>query len=262
MHLPDRRQERVVGRDEAALGLRGTARQAGDRRDDVRVAQVQLDFAELRLGGAHVGRGELGVRRRVVGFLLTDRLALGERLEPRGFAIGLRLLRLRPRDLGLGSRRLRLQRLGIDDEQALPLFHGGALLEELLLEDAGDARAHLDFLRAGRLTHVFVRHGNGLRRHDGRGDLRRRHPVKAALLLRRAAAGEQREGQSSGGGVRDGTRGRDGQDGEGHDGLRERRFVDRGLTKIAKITYIRECLQPCFAVGTLERDRESTGGNR
>jgi hypothetical protein len=133
-------------------------------------------------------RRELGLRLRVVGFLLADRMALGERREPRRFAIVPRFLRLRARKIGLRGGGLRLERLRIDDEQRLARLHPRAFVEQAPLEDAAHTSAHLDFLRARRLTDV-LEHDRDRRRlqllHD---DLRRRHSLHAAPRRRRFAA--------------------------------------------------------------------------
>ena len=139
----------------------------------------------------HGGGGEVGRRRGVVGFLLPDRLALGERLQPRCLAISLRLLRLRARDVGVRRGDLRLILACIDDEQRLTGLDGRAFLEQPLLDDAGHARAHLDVLRALRLPDVFERDGKRLQRHRLHGDVGRREAVKAAALRFLPAGGEE-----------------------------------------------------------------------
>ncbi len=127
----------------------------------LRVAEIEIHLGAPRLGGLQRGARELRVRHGVVGFLLPDRALFRERLQARDLAIGLRELGAGARDLGLGGGGLRLERLRIDEEQRLAGLHPSAFGEEALLEDARDARAHLDFLRAGRLADVFV--GDGQR---------------------------------------------------------------------------------------------------
>ena len=96
--LPDRRQQRVVGGDEAAFGLRRAAREAGDRRGDVRVAEVQL--APRRASPARPARGGARVRRSTRRRRLPSarpRLRSASGFRRADLAIGLRLLRLRAR---------------------------------------------------------------------------------------------------------------------------------------------------------------------
>ena len=125
-------------------------------------------------------------------------LLLGERLQARGFALGLRLLRLRAGDVGLARGGLRRERLGIDDEQRLPGLDRRAFLEQPLLEDAVDARAHLDFLGAQRLADVFERDGQRLRRDRLDASPRRAGSRGSRRLLLLAAGGESRASEGDG----------------------------------------------------------------
>src|SRR4030095_4964327 len=70
-----------------------------------------------------------------------------------------------------------------DEEQRLPRLHPCAFGEKAFLEDAGDARADLDLLRALRLADVLVRRRQRPWLHDHRRHLRGRKALKASLLL-------------------------------------------------------------------------------
>jgi hypothetical protein len=130
---------------------------------------------------------------RVVRFLLPDRAALGERLQPRGLALGLRDGGLRPRDLGLDGVVLRLQRFGVDLEQRLARADRSALGVQALLEDPGHARADLDVLRAGRLAHVLPGHRKVAGGHLGDRDLGGRKPVRPGVLAFATAGEDERK---------------------------------------------------------------------
>ena len=144
---------------------------------------MTLSSVDLRLRGFHRRGGEVRIRCGVVRFLLADCLAFRERPQPRELPVGLRLLRLGTRDVGVGGRDLRLVLAGIDDEQRLPGLDGGAFLEQPLFEDAGHAGAHLDVLRALRLSHVLESHRKRMRLHGLDGHFRRREAVKSTRLL-------------------------------------------------------------------------------
>jgi hypothetical protein len=116
-----------------------------------------LSFASLSFACAALiaAAGELGRGSGVVGFLLADGLALGERAQARRLAVGLRLLGLGAQQFGLGGRQLGLEWLGVEQEQRLPGAHRRSFLVEPFLDDAGDAGADLGILRAGSLSDVF-----------------------------------------------------------------------------------------------------------
>ncbi len=176
------------------------ARHAGDRRHDPGVAEIEPRFAELRLGGLGGGGRELAVGDGVVVFLLADGLALGERLQPRGFALRLRELGLRASQVGLGAGGLRFGRLGIDHEERLPGLDRGAFLEEPLFEDAAHPGPDFDLLGAQRLPDVLERHGDRRRRDRVDGHIGRREPAveAGAGRLALAAGGEQQRGGKDG----------------------------------------------------------------
>ena len=157
----------------------------------MRVAEVQLRLGQLRLRGLDAGARKLGVGGRVVGVLLSDRMALGERLQARGLALGLREQRLRARELGFGRGGLRLERARIDDEERLSRRDARAFLIEPLVEDAGHAGADLDFLRPRRLPDVLVTDRKRPGLHRQRRDGRRR---EAAMPLLRWSAGSGKHG--------------------------------------------------------------------
>ena len=75
----------------------------------------------------------------------------------------MRDLRVGARDFGLGGRGLGFERLRIDDEHCLAGLHPAALGVQALLEDAADACAHLDRLRARVWPTYSVADGQRLR---------------------------------------------------------------------------------------------------
>jgi hypothetical protein len=126
------------------------------------------------------------------------------------FGEGLQALVFRFRELALHAflleRRARLLhgqfiRRGVDLEERLSRRHGGAFLEEALLEDAVHARADLHLARAFRLPHRLDRDRHLLLRHLHDRDRHRRRRRALCLrlgarLLLRAARG--RDGYENG----------------------------------------------------------------
>ena len=141
--------------------MQRAAGDSGDRRDDGRVREIELGFANrcARCGELRSCRAIRG--RRFLGDALADSRTCEQTRETIRFASRLivgrfclvgRRLRLRERDL---------ERRALDLEQRRAGAHEGAFVVQPLLHDAGDARADLDFLRAfgaaDRLEHD--RHG-------------------------------------------------------------------------------------------------------
>ena len=114
------REQHVGAGDEAALALQRAAGDAGDRRLDARVAEVQLRVDAARGCRLHVGGGDFLAGNRVVVVLLRHGLGFVERLQAPGVARGLREARFGGRHVGLGARERRFIRRGIDGEERLP----------------------------------------------------------------------------------------------------------------------------------------------
>ncbi len=176
----------------------GAAGHARHRRVDQRVGQIELGLAHLR--GALLLRRRRGLRRRkrVVVFLAADGAIFRQGLQP--LLLALRLLGARPVLLGLtsGLRQRDLERRTVDLEQRRAGADRVALLVELLLEDARDARADLDLLRAFGLSHGIEDDRHALRgdlphRDADRGRRRRRAGGRRARLLA-ASAERERDG--------------------------------------------------------------------
>ncbi len=125
-----------------------------------------------------------------------------------------------------------------------PAFTARAFVEQPLLEDAGDARAHLDFLRAGGLADVLVGDRQRARLHDERRDLRpagSRAEPPAGALPQAASSSAAATAQAR----RDAARGGNGQ---GHGELQGRRgsaswdAAAAGLTMAATLhTFLNVC---------------------
>ena len=196
--LRDDREQRVVRGGEAALGFHRPARQARDRSDDVGIAPVEFQLVELGPRGLHGSGSELGIRRRVVGFLLADGFALGERGEARALPLGLRLLRLGPDELRLSLRDLRGVGLRVDGEQGLTGFDRSPLLVEPLFDDPGHTGTNFDILGSQRLSDILERNRKIARCNDLRRDLGRRKSAEARML-RLPAGGQGRSDRQCGG---------------------------------------------------------------
>ena len=215
----DRRQQRLVGRDEPAdLELR-TAERAVDRRVELGVAEVE--FGGLERGARSLDRGPVGVALgdRGIKLLLADGVNRRQRLNAREIALRLVERRLRLRERRLGLRQRRLVRLRINREQQLALAHRRAFLRDLAFEQTADARANFDRVQRFRLGDVVDRdrgrsrrrrdhrHGDGCRGRRRRlaragGEHQQRHRQReddrgtAVAHRHRAGSGRQRRGTS------------------------------------------------------------------
>ena len=154
-------------------------------------------------GARHLDRGaRLAERRdRLIGFLLADRAPVGERLQ----ALGLLAGELLPRDL-LRERAARLSELDLegrplDLEEHGAGFHAVAFRVELVLEDAGNPRAHLHLARAFGAAHRLEAHRHVARRHL---DHAHRHGLRrglgVVLLLLGVALAARRDQHTDGNG--------------------------------------------------------------
>jgi hypothetical protein len=204
--LRDDREQRVVRRGETALGFHRPARQAGDRRHDVGIAPIEFQLVEPRPRRLYRSGGELRVRRRVVGFLLPDRLALRQRGKSRSLAVGLRPLRLGLDQVRLGLCDLRGIGLRVNGEQGLAGLDRRSLLVKPLFDDPGHPSPNLDVLGPQRLTHVLESDGKIARRNNFRRYVGRGKPGEARMLLRRPAGGEGRGNSQWSGEAVDGGR--------------------------------------------------------
>ncbi|MNT21947.1 hypothetical protein D3C72_1573090 [compost metagenome] len=192
VQLRDLGQQAGIARlHQAALGTRLGTGHAGDRRGDAGVAEIDLRRLHRRAGGGDRGLGAGQCGHRVVAVLLAD----GIFLEQRQYAV---VVLLRADQLGFFQlqRRLRLLqcrlvRCGVELEQHVTGAHAGTLGVGTLLQNAGDAGAHLHLARADRLADVLGDH-----RHIGGGHLhhadrhRRHRPVTGSLLALLPASGQ------------------------------------------------------------------------
>ncbi len=156
-HLIDRREQAAVGvgRDQRADRMLGAPADAGDRRRHSRIRKIELGLPNRRhwpvespLPRAARDEVESSYSLRLTARSCTKRLQprlLAPRLvDLRAVACASCALRLRQRDL---------VRCAIDFEQQRALFHEVAFVVELLLQDPGNPRAHLDLLRSLDLSH-------------------------------------------------------------------------------------------------------------
>ncbi len=150
--------------DQATLGTLGAPRDAGNRRRDPRVGEVELGLLHLGAGDLDRGLGELQRRCGIVVVLARNRPLLRQRPKAVGLAAGLRGARLFLRELRLGLGERQLERLGVDLEERLSGTDRRAFVVEPLLQDAGHARPDLDLFRAFRLADGLEAYRHVLRR--------------------------------------------------------------------------------------------------
>ena len=145
---------------------------AADRRTDRRIVEIELGACDVGLAAADLGLGlalgadglfVLGLGRRALAGQRRDapRMLCGEiershRLVQRGFA------RLQ----------FHLERLGVDPVQRIAGLHLGALLEQALDDDAGDARANFRNPGGRDPAGQFAHEGAGLRPYGEGADFR------------------------------------------------------------------------------------------
>ena len=184
-------RERV---DVGALALQRAAHQAGHRRADGGVAEVELLLRHLRLRGEHRGARRVELALRLVEVSLRQGALLGERLHALEIRRRRGVARLLREQLALRRLELRLERLRIDLEQHLPLLDQLALLVGDLVEEAGNARHDVHLLRALGLRDEALDVRDRLRLHGHHRDLR------CGPLLRRRflGAGSRQRGSQSG----------------------------------------------------------------
>jgi hypothetical protein len=137
---------------------------------------LTLSSATFACDACTAAAAKVGRRRGVVGFLLPDCLALGERLQPCCLAISLRLLRLRARDVGVRRGDLRLILACIDDEQRLTaLTAAPSSNSRFSMMPVTRARTSTSFEPCVCPTYSNVT-GKRLQRHRLHGDVGRRKP--------------------------------------------------------------------------------------
>ena len=149
----------------------------------------------------HRGRALLARRGGLVGLLLADGAPVGESLE----ALGFLLREIAPRGLlrkrSARLRELDLEGLALDAKERRARLDRIALVVELALDDAGDARAYLHVARALGAAHRLEGNGHGLRRDLDHAHRHRRRRgafcVGAFFILRSAlaAAGDEHGGR-------------------------------------------------------------------
>ena len=186
----------VPRRDEAADRLLRTAGDAADRRRHRRIGKVELGLPHACARHLYRRARLLEGGARLVGLLLANGAPVGEPFQALGLlrreVLASNLLRQRAARL----RELDLEGRALDLEERRARSDALALVVELALDDAGDARAHLHFARAlgaaDRLEydrHLARRHVDHGHRQRGR----RRFGVVLLLLGIALAAGGERQ---------------------------------------------------------------------
>src|SRR5262249_17258968 len=143
----------------AHVGLRHTG-QTGDWRRDLGVAEVQLRRSHRGARSGDLAFSPLLRGNCMIEVLLTDRVALGERPQPRDVGIGLPETRLGLVQAGSSLRDRGLIFLGIDLEQQLAAVYERALFVRLLRQESFDPCANLDVVRTERLRGPLDDDGN------------------------------------------------------------------------------------------------------
>src|SRR5438105_7495599 len=186
INLDHRGEQRLRTLYQRALRADRAARDAGDRRFDLGVCQVELRLGEPRARRLKIRGADLLARDGVVVLLLAHRLLGVKRRKARGIALRLLVARLGGYTVRLGARRHRFERRRIDRVERLAFLHRRALGEVALEDDAADARAHFHLARAGGLADVLEGEHERARRYRLDADFRRRqaHAGMAALLSR------------------------------------------------------------------------------
>ncbi len=188
LHDVSQQARLAAGGDEAAFGTHLAARQAGDRRANFRVRQLELGRAQRGTRGGHGRLGALEPSERRIaiahaGELLVvkrhDAVPLAARLTEVGFFNAERSARLRDP---------RAKRIRIDAEQNLAGLDARALVVAALEQDARDARANLDLAHAFELRGVLERQRQLTRLDIDDADLDRRRRRRRGRL---GARGEQ-----------------------------------------------------------------------
>jgi hypothetical protein len=141
-----RRQLAVGGADVGAVGDDRTAGDAGDRRTDRRVGQVQLGGLKIGAGRVDVRLGRQVVAVGIVEILARQRVLLRQGLDAVEVELGHVERRLRVVELGLRRVDLRLERLRVHQEKHLARPHDIALGVHAPVEEATDARLDVDRL--------------------------------------------------------------------------------------------------------------------
>ena len=188
--------------DQRALGHQRAADAAGDRRRHRGIPQVDAGRAHRRLAGGHLRLGRFFGGHGGVVLLLAHGVGGHQRLVARGRGTGLRQLGLRLRQLGLGTLQHCFIGRGVDAEQGLPGLDVAALGEHALLQDAGDARAHLGHARGLQPSGQLGGQVDGAGLHRQHRHFRRRHAAAGAgrcagarLLV--ATGGQRQQGNEA-----------------------------------------------------------------
>ena len=181
---------------------------ARDRRGHIGVRQIELGLAYAGVALLDRGFGELPCRCRVFVLLATYGAIGHQRLEPRFLTPPLLDLRGGLRELRPCLRERNFVRRAIDFEQRRAFFHRVSLAVELFLQDAGNARAHLDLLGAFDLTDDVEPDRNAL--GLDLGDVHRHRGRRGGRCARRgivlAACGDERDGEERQHAMRSGHR--------------------------------------------------------
>ena len=164
---------------------------AVDGRAYVRVLEIQARRVQLRIQRAQVPRC-LGLgRRELLVLLACDGVLRIQPLGPRMPGGRNFELRVRALELGVEALDLDLKWARIDLEQQLSFAHPGPLDELYRVDEAADARPHLDGVDGLQLTGELVPVVQGPSDDFGDGDRWRwRCSIRRGLGVRMAARGE------------------------------------------------------------------------
>ena len=188
-------RRRLALADQRALGDLCAADAAGNRRGHRGIAPVDLGTRQRRLCRRHIGVGLRFRRHGLIEFLLADRIAGNQRLNPLQILAGDQFLRFAARQAGFGGCHIRRQRARVDLEQHLARLDLAALGVAASLQDAFHPRP--DFRCPHRLQAAgrFQRARDIARCHADHFHFRRRHAASRTLRRRRLrfAGGERQQ---------------------------------------------------------------------
>ena len=196
--LHPREQRGRVEADQRAFGDFGATHASRDRRDDARIAEIELGLADFGTGGQHLGactrlgRTGLGVFTRADGALF-EQAAIALDLVAGRIVLGLRFGERAARGVQCGRQRLR-----IDAEQHIAPGDFLAFLVFALDDDAARTRTHVGAAEGFKPSRLLGRERLGTaldRAHDGFG----RSVRDLFLAAIRAGGEEQNTGDQTGG---------------------------------------------------------------
>ncbi len=182
-------RRRAAGADVVSRIDQPAADLAGEWRTHLGVAQVDRGFLELRLHRANLTLRDLLLGGRLVKLLLADRAGFDGPLKAVGGHLGLRQLRFRLHQAGF--RLIHRRHVGrlLDHEEKLVLLDRLAVLEQHLLEKAGNPRDQFGRAECGGIAGEIESLGDIALFGRGDRNLRRRRGDVGVLLL--VAGGQQ-----------------------------------------------------------------------